>query len=344
VWRRAAAFVAALCVATAVVESPVAQTVFVPDANPSSGTCSVVPFGADDPASPFADQVVQILLTNDRFGSAAGVVTDLSFASCATGRLHFDELRVTVGTTSATVLSSDFAGNLGASTVEVLRLRDHDWPLVADQWRPLGIQIPFVVDGSANLVVEFRTRGASWVPEGGGGVGTPGFHAATSIPRAVAIGVGDVPPTQASTVDMAGPKVALRFGLAGSGRYGVGCAGGSGIVPFAFVASPAVLGQTLVFGSFGPPATFRAMLLGLDTRAPLYPIDLAPGGMPGCRLYHDVALGAQGGFADGAGVSAATIPVPPVPGLVGLSVYAQAVVLDGGRFGLTDYARAVVGV
>lgn len=115
--------------------------------------------------------------------------------------------------------------------------------------------------------------------------------------------------------------------LAWSTTYGTGC-NGAGIVP-SLVASPGLrpaIGTTFgwTMQGLGAVAPFAALGIGFQGATwngqPL-PVDLASFGMPGCRLWTDLAsvelLAAAGGSASW------TVAVPNLPTLLGTQVLAQ---------------------
>jgi hypothetical protein len=113
-----------------------------------------------------------------------------------------------------------------------------------------------------------------------------------------------------------------------TGVFGTGCGGARGVPQLS--ARPAAIGGSLqMFLSALPNGPLAAVMLGTSRTiwgtTPL-PFDLAPYGMPGCRLLARpdavVLLPATGGFA------AQSTPVPANSALAGLRLYAQAVGFD----------------
>ena len=109
------------------------------------------------------------------------------------------------------------------------------------------------------------------------------------------------------------------------------------------------LGRTLELRLFDLPADAAFLVLGLDNVATAIgslPRDLGFAGMPGCawRISTDLAV-----FLAGSNQQVvARLPIPNVQGLLGLTFYQQALVLDpaaGNAAGVvvSDATMAVVG-
>ena len=97
----------------------------------------------------------QQLIPSRYLPTTAGNIVAMSAvcAECVTAP-SYRRLRITLSTTTATALSTNFANNL-TSPVTVL----DQAPVVGwqrQQWRQILLDVPFAYDGRSNLVVEFR--------------------------------------------------------------------------------------------------------------------------------------------------------------------------------------------
>jgi hypothetical protein len=110
--------------------------------------------------------------------------------------------------------------------------------------------------------------------------------------------------------------------------FGTGCSGSLGI-PSLFARPLPWLGDTLTFEATILAAGPAVVLLGASQAVwngtPL-PFDLGPLGMPGCQLLVDPEVVLP--LAVAAGTGTFRLPVVPDPGLLGLSLYAQALAID----------------
>lgn len=125
--------------------------------------------------------------------------------------------------------------------------------------------------------------------------------------------------------------------------FATGCAGSRSTSRLVPLDTPRI-GASQVVHAFDLPANAAVMVFGLNQFAPA-PLSLAPYGMPGCTWR--VAVDATTLIVGQAGVARFELPIPDAPGLVGLSFYNQAIVVDlaANAFGavVSDAAVAVVG-
>jgi hypothetical protein len=112
--------------------------------------------------------------------------------------------------------------------------------------------------------------------------------------------------------------------------FGTGCAGSAGTPQLAAAPySLPWLGDTFTMRLTNLPAQPAAMFFGVSKTswgAFSLPLALGPFGMPGCTLYVSVDLVV--GLSVTSGVATLALPVPNLPSLVGLSLYAQGVVVS----------------
>jgi len=118
--------------------------------------------------------------------------------------------------------------------------------------------------------------------------------------------------------------------LAGYGFFGPGCAGSMGVTTLAHNAPPA-LGSTLSVTMNHLPQSAAIMMTGFSNTASIFgplPLSTTPYGAPGCfaRVSTDATL-----FLFGAGNNVVwNFGIPNAPGLIGVQMYNQALVLDPG--------------
>jgi PKD repeat protein len=131
---------------------------------------------------------------------------------------------------------------------------------------------------------------------------------------------------------------------AGYGFFGLGCAGSLGVTNLAHSARPTI-GTTLTVGLNNLPASAAIMLTGFSNTTSAFgalPVDLGTFGAPGCsgRVSPDATL-----FLLGAGNTANWVfNLPNAPGLIGLMMYQQALVLDPGFNALNLVASDATGL
>jgi hypothetical protein len=125
--------------------------------------------------------------------------------------------------------------------------------------------------------------------------------------------------------------------------YGSGCALPVGGTPLLEGRSLPQLGGSLDV-AVSPAGTLALFVAGLDDTtflgAPL-PADLAPLGLPGCRLLTSVDV-ATFALPDGGGATA-SLDVPLWRALIGQSFFVQALVADGAHAATSNALRATVG-
>jgi len=131
---------------------------------------------------------------------------------------------------------------------------------------------------------------------------------------------------------------------AGYGFFGLGCAGSLGVTNLTHSSRPAI-GTTLTVGLNNLPASAAIMMTGFSNTSSLFgalPVDLATFGAPGCsgRVSPDATL-----FLLGVGNTANWVfNLPNAPGLIGLMMYQQALVLDSGFNALGMVASDATGM
>lgn len=330
--------VLACCVFAFAVGTASAQF-FVPDADPTTGTCNVFPFGSTGGANVKYQQLV----TPAELGNAPCTITGLGFAKCGAGTLHFNAIQVVLAhKPGASTLVANFAQNLVSNPTIVVLGTNHDWDLPADSWQDVGMQVPFAYNGIDNLVVEVTVTGSQWTASG---TGSPGTRAG-SHQRVFASNWTTSPPANGTLSSQFALKVEIDTGTAKVSSYGRGCAGSNTLVPAMAVTGSPQLGQSIVFELTNALANSIALhTIGFSNGAP-YPADLGFLGAPNCFLYTDLSILAAT-LVDATGHGTLPFLVPNDASLVGLPVYAQFFDLDptANAFGwtTTNYVRVQFG-
>ncbi|MBK8975696.1 MAG: hypothetical protein IPM29_07205 [Planctomycetes bacterium] len=288
-------------------------------------------------ATAFGNVRYQTIVRRDQL--AAGPITGLAFAACATGRHWNDTLEVRMSHVPAGhVLSTTFAANLPAP-VTVLSASDHRWHVTGDTWNEIGLQSAFVYDGISDVVVDIVARGNFHTA-------AAAFHRESNVPRVAAWGWTGSPPSAAiganTAADNLGTKVRLQRGCADAAEFGWSCgplrAGHSGLP---------VLGQTFGFTCSNAPANQPVYLsLGVNNQSPRFPFDLSGIGLVNCTAFHD-AITSVSTVANGLGDGVYQLNFPYTPTSVGFLFYGQCIAIDvaaTGGVAISNYVRMVVGL
>lgn len=124
--------------------------------------------------------------------------------------------------------------------------------------------------------------------------------------------------------------------------FGHGCTGADGRLPQIGRRGRPVLGQTLTLTLRAAPMSSPLAIVNVGLAR--VSIDLAPHGLPGCRLWSSV-LASANLTTDALGRSAVALPVPNNTGLLGLTLHAQWLIIDslGQRLATTNGAMLRVG-
>ncbi|MCR9248534.1 MAG: hypothetical protein NXI31_26200 [bacterium] len=311
-----------------------AQDWYVPNSDPSTGGCNVIPFGSTTLGT-FAQARYQCKATAADLGGAVGVITGLGFAPCRSGTAHYTQIDIVMDHHPAgTPLTTTFANNLTPAAMTVMSASDFTWHLTADNWTEIGLQVPFVYNGIDDLVIQVTTVD---------GTAPGGFHRDARQRVYWVASSGTPAPSGASG------NAALKFEVsmltAKTSTYGVGCAGTNGEPVHSFGGS-SQLGQTLDLEvSAGVPNQLAFLVMGIYAGTP-FPLDLGFLGMPGCFQHIDT-LTVLAVPLDPAGAGAAQLPIPNDPSYVNVRLYSQYACLDPGANAAgvttTRYGRIYIG-
>jgi hypothetical protein len=293
------------------------QTYLIPpNTLPNLGTCNAFPFNT-------TDMRYQALVRASELGSTPGIISGISFAQCASsGAKSFATITVNL--------------NSPGPALTVLNSVRYVWNVTADVWNDIGLQVPFPYNGKDNLVVEVLVTGR-------GGVSSATHRDNTNQRVYLGSYTGQLTGTDGGNTAF---KMRILMGDASTQSFGAGCAGSKGVPAFSFVGT-AQLGKTLGLDCVNLPAPSVALLLmGFDSRLPVFPVDLTAMGAPGCTLYHDIAL-AIPAPVDASGHAQVGLPIPNVVALKHLILYFSYASMDppANKAGITtsNYGRALLG-
>jgi hypothetical protein len=311
-----------------------AQNWYIPDSDPTTGTCNVIPFG-QSPGGSFYQCKYQQRCTVADLGAAVGIVTGLGFSSCLAGRAHYDSLEIVLDhIPAAQPLSTTFASNLTPNAVTVLSATNYTWNVPANLWTEVGLQNFFVYNGVDDLVVQITTVN--------GTAPIQGMHRDVRQ-RIYWIAASGTPPAT-GTSGTAASKIEVSMLTAHTSSHGDGCAGTNGTPLLSFTGSSQI-GQTLSINlNNGVPGGVSLFIIGTTNAFP-FPLELGFLGMPSCYLYTDLMV-TDVVFHDLAGAGSFVLPIPPSTP-VWFTFYTQFACLDplANPFGFTssNYGRILIG-
>ena len=322
-------FAALVCAAPAL-----AQSWYIPNNDPTtSAGCNVIPFG-QFANGPFYNAKYQTRVTAADLGSTVNLVTGLGFASCTSGRAHYDNLEIVIDHIPASQpLVTTFASNLTPNAVTVLSSSNYTWNIPQNQWYEVGLQTLFAYNGVDDVVIQITSTN-----------GTAPINGMRRETRQRLYWIGTTGPAPASgTFDSASLKMEVSMLMGKVSSHGDGCPGSNGTPTLNLSGSP-VVGNTLSFDlTNGVPSGVALFFAGFSNSTP-FPLELSFLGMPSCYAYTDLTVSVPL-FLDPAG--AGSIPLPIPPSAVGLLFYAQFAVLDppANSFGFTtsNYGRVHTG-
>lgn len=309
-----------------------AQNWYVPDNLANAGSCNVIPFG-QAVGGPFYNCRYQTRFTAADLGAAANLITGLGFASCSTGRAHFDQIEIVLDhIPAAQATSTTFANNLTVTATTVLAASNYTWNVTQDTWNEIGLQLPFVFNGVDDVIMQITTVG---------GTAVGGFHRDTRQ-RVYWIAAAGSPPATGSTDNAAG-KVEISMLMARTSSHGDGCVGSNGTPRHTFTGTAQPNGTITFDLANGVPSGIGLLIAG-TTNSGALPFDLSILGAPGCFAYTD--LGFAGALAlDPTGAISTPVVIPQ--GLIGFRFFTQYAVLDlaANSFGFTtsNYLNVHIG-
>ena len=307
-----------------------AQSAYVPSNTPAAGTCNAFPFST-------SDMRYQALVTAADMGNAPALICGFAVAQCSTGVATFQRLTIKMAHLAAPALSTTFDMNLAAGAITVLDAPNYTWQATANVWNDHDMQVPFVYNGTDNLVVEVLAIGRT------GSVGSTHRDATN---QRVYLGnyTGQATGTNGGNTAF---KMRLITGDATTWVFGKGCQGSNAMTPALTLSGSSQLGMSLgVSQSNALPSAPTLLHVGTTSALPLFPFDLGLLGAPGCTMYCNAAI-AVPMTTSSSGTSRISLNVPNLTSVVCFKLYFQWVNLDAmaNALGVTtsDYGRAVFG-
>ena len=312
--------------------SAVAQNFYIPDNDPTMGTCNVIPFG-NTTAGTFYNSRMQVRATAAELGGQGNLITGLGFACCGTGAGTYTSLEIVIDhIPSGQPLSTAFAANLTATAMPVLTVGNYTWNLDANTWNEVGLQQFFPYNGVDDIVIDITAIGS--ICPGGMRRGTN-----TRVYWTAASGA----PPATGTLSSSATKFEVSMLTARTSSYGAGCPGTNGTPLLSFSGS-AVVGSTVSVDLINGVPGGIALLLAGTTNASPYPLDLSFLNAPGCFLYTDLVF-TDIALLDAMGVGSYAIPAPT--SAAGFLFYTQYACLDpnanGFGFTTSNYGRVLMG-
>lgn len=308
----------------------VAQSAYVPSNTPATGTCNAFPFST-------SDMRYQALVTAADMGSTPALICGFAVAQCSTGTATFQRLTVKMAHITAASLSTTFDANLAAGAITVLDIPNYTWQATANVWNDLDVQVPFVYNGTDNLVIEVLALGRT---------GTIGSTHRDATNQRVYLGnyTGQLTGTNGGNTAF---KMRLITGDATTWVFGKGCQGSNAMTPALTLSGSSKLGMALGVSQSNALASSPTLLhVGTTSALPVFPFDLGLLGAPGCTMYTNAAISVPMSTSS-SGTSRITVNVPNVPSLACFKLYFQWVNLDpmANTLGITtsDYGRAIFG-
>ncbi len=309
-----------------------AQNWYVPDNSSTVGVCNVIPFGSGVGSS-FYNAKMQTRLTAADLGALPNIITGLAFASCNTGRAHYDQIEIVLDhIPAAQVLSTTFDNNLTPAAVTVLNSTNYTWNVTADVWNEIGLQTFFVYNGVDDVVVQISSTNG--LAPGGMRRGTrQRIYWTGATGPAAAVGLSTASAT----------KIEASMLTAHTSSHGDGCVGSNGTPRLSFTGS-AQINNTLSFDLTNGVQNGIALFFAGTTNAGPFPLELSFVGMPSCYAYTDLAA-TSALILDPTGAGSFPFPIPPTA--IGALFYGQYAVLDPAAnvFGFTtsNYGRVLTG-
>lgn len=308
-------------------------------ASPSTGGGNSIPF-----ASSFLSEIrYQLGIPAADLPAAPMVLSEIAFASSSSGTVSMPTLILSVGHRTSTPMACDMTTNSYDLTAQYQG--PHTYTYTANTWSPFGAPVAFPYNGVDGLVVELRMLNIA----GGSAFLTAD---AGSVQRVYNRLAGGFNATLCSHSVSTGIKLELTFLPGGAPQvlpYGTGCTGALGVpslssteLPFlgnanfnlelAQAAPNSMAYLFAALSSANPPTALGPCLVHLDMVSlnQLMQIGFSP--------FGPAPTGATGSVAF-------PLPVPPLPGLQGASLFFQAAITDASvphGFSLSNGVETVI--
>ena len=139
-----------------------ADEIYVPDNNMTTGGVNVIPFSGPWPGSsnPSGEWRYQWWIPAAAMGGKAGLIKEVSVVSNKTGTLTAGTCEYSMGHNTASAPSNNFVTNLPNPTV-CYPAGPYTWSATKATWAPVGLKSGFVYNGKDNLVIEVRFQNSS---------------------------------------------------------------------------------------------------------------------------------------------------------------------------------------
>ena len=301
----------ALFLALILTGAAVADEVYVPDSNPSTGGSNAIPFWAEWSAINGSIRY-QALYSAAQLGNKAFVIKEISFAANYTGSFSATQFQVRISHVTATTLNPMMDLNIPSPVT--CYDGTISFPTTVGTWAPLGLTGSFSYNGTDNLVVDVRYFGGKTTLTGSGSQGR--FRSA-AINRSWAY--QNYNATQQSGSDsLAGLKTRFTVDFITISASGKPNPGGTVTLDLSAPADgglPYQIGSSLGTGPI--PIDTRQLGLSLDAL-----LDVTVNG------YLPMIFKNYAGILDAAGKGKGTIDIPNLPALVGVKFHSAFVTID----------------
>jgi hypothetical protein len=296
---------------------------FYPDANATTGSTSINPFGGTNPLDPpTANQALLFKVPRALLPAQRTRLREVGFASTDTRDHSFELMQIRFGQSTATTLDPVFSMNMTGFTATGISQSKWRWRTPGGQWTFVGLHEEFPFDPQlGDLVVFITVAGAAST-----GTGAPGFRSDPTVPSVLATGWSLQP--SRGTVGSGAPKIRVCWDAFDLQTFGGGCVGSNGRVPRLVLGGNARLGGSVSIGLQDALATSPAALLLLDPRLRAAPIDLGFLGAPGCAVNTFFTVLQPLPLQNGA--ATVNMPMPAFQGAIGAKLWIQWAPIDPG--------------
>jgi hypothetical protein len=313
----------ALALAVILVGGAMADEIYVPDNNPTTGGSNVIPFSGPWPSSsnPNGEWCYQWWIPAAAMGGKSGLIKEIAVVSNSSGTLTAGTCEYAMGTNTLSTPSSTFATNLPNPTI-CYPAGPYTWTVTKDTWAPVGLKSGFYYNGKDNLVIQVRFKNSSMV-------GTSYFacyydKTQPNAPhRIYKYGTGAYTATTGSGLGSTpnGLRVRLTMDTVTIAASGSTSLGGKVLLDLAAPGDAGLAYQAASSFGQGPiPIDSRQLDLNLDD---LFVISVN-GWVPGI-------FSGYVGLLDNAGKAQATMVVPNITALVGTRIYSAFVTIKVGE-------------
>ncbi|MBM4062762.1 MAG: hypothetical protein FJ265_16955 [Planctomycetes bacterium] len=281
--------------------------------------------------STWTNQLYQTILRREDLG-AAGTIHGLAFSAGSTGRHWNRDLRVRMSHVPAGhTMSTTFATNL-PTPITVLNASNYTWHVTANTWTEIGLQTPFVYNGTSDVVVEVYALANH-------NTANAGFHRGGEQ-RLYAYGWLFGAPPATGTLGNAASRMRVNFNCAVGTEFGTSC----GPLAATHVGTPN-RGAFAHYSLANAPAAAPA-IIGLGFAPINGGLSLTSYGFTNCYQWHDLPT-TLFMLTSGSGTATHSISIPNSATYDGLKIYGQWFVLDGtqpGGLTVSNHIANMIGI